>query len=846
MIDFSKFRHISKRPGEIDPLKLFDSLAKSDNINDLYNGQASVLSEWHRRRDESDVIIKMPTGAGKTMVGLLIAQSYMNETGGPAVYLVENKQLVGQVLEQAKRIGIRAFAYEGRTSIGASFLNGESLLVGSYQVIFNGKSIFDSGNLGAIVPLRCIVVDDAHAALSTVRNAFSVTVRKEKLPGLFDRLVKGLGSVFDEIDQGATYRDLIGASSALCADSKVLEVPYWAYRNIVGSIERDITAEIRDSAGDMLDDSLAFSWPLIKDGLRYCRMLIGQGRVTIAPYVPDLSRIPAFRDAAHRVYMSATFADESAIVRVFDVGEEAISHPVAPRMLAGVGMKLILSVSDGTADLAGFAKQCSAEGYGSVVLCPSRVAARRWEEFEILAVEGDAVAKAVDALNHGKEHGPFVFANRYNGIDLPNEACRLLIVDGLPEGGMDDIDRLEQKYLSSSAYYARIVAQRVEQGIGRAARGSSDYCAVALHGSRLVEWVKSRSNKNYFSRETRALLTVGEVISAEVRDMADITSALKQVVDGDREFMEYCASEVAELVDKDEVASRSDSDIETARAIRVAIRLWSEGHGAKGVAKLEACARHLDGDAQLAGYLLLLAARIAYQTGDVKHAQNLHHRARELNRAIFPFKVDVSSAANDDWQVEAILARCQNGLEEFNWKTCALEDDRAKPSKYEEALKDLGYYLGFESERCDKNGDGPDVFWRTGDGKGFVIEVKNGKKANSEFDKQEQGQLQVAVLWCQKNHPELDPIPISVHPTAFAHTQAYAEGTLVLTTQQVKNLCSYVRKLVESSKGAIPLECSSLLDEFNLRPAELIENYMQNFKLAEKSSGNPEFKKRAN
>ena len=835
MVDFRKLGCTSEGPRETEPRKLFASLPKSDNVNDLYDGQASVLSAWYERRNESDIIIKMPTGAGKTIVGLLIAQSYMNQSGGPAVYLVESKQLVEQALNQAKRIGVKAFKYEGGSSINASFRNGEALLIGSYQAMFNGKSTFDRGDMGAAVPLECIIVDDAHAALSTVRRAFSVIVRKDKSPKLFDSLTVGLGSVFDDINQGATYRDLLNASPT--ADGEVLEVPYWAYEGMIGSIERNIARAVQQG-GDELDESLTFSWPLVRDGLRYCRMIIGCGEVSVAPYVPDLSRTPAFSGAVHRVYMSATFADESAIVRVFDVGNEAVSHPIAPRMLAGVGMKLILPVPEGAAELAGFAKQCASEGHGVVILSQSLAAAHRWGEFGIHTVEGDAVTKTVQVLNQGSFHGPVVLANRYNGVDLPGEACRLLIIDGLPEGGMDGVDRLEQKYLSSSAYYARIVAQRVEQGIGRASRGSSDYCAVALYGKTLVEWERSRTSRKLFSRETRALLKIGERVGGLLEQEDDTTTALKQVVDGDPSFMNMCASMLSRLVDEDKGDSRPDSDIATARAIRNAVRLWSDGHGRKGIKKLVDCAENLSEDSQLAGYLLLLGARIAYQLGDFGEAKSLHCRARELNPAIFPFQAGEATDQFNDWQIKGVFGNCPFDVEEFDRKTRALEDDGAEPSEYEMALENLGLYLGFESERHDKVGDGPDVFWKTGDGTGFVIEAKSGKKAGSKFDKDEQGQLRVAVLWCEKNHPELKPIPVSVHPTALSFPQAYAEGTLVLTTESTKILNSRVRRLVETVMNGTRADCSHLLDELSLRPSALIKTYMQMFKSTEGNFAN--------
>jgi replicative superfamily II helicase len=44
-------------------------------FNDLYTSQADVLKTWFNDRNARDVIIKLHTGGGKTLVGLLMAQS---------------------------------------------------------------------------------------------------------------------------------------------------------------------------------------------------------------------------------------------------------------------------------------------------------------------------------------------------------------------------------------------------------------------------------------------------------------------------------------------------------------------------------------------------------------------------------------------------------------------------------------------------------------------------------------------------------------------------------------------------------------------------------------------------
>ncbi|WP_230305162.1 DEAD/DEAH box helicase family protein, partial [Legionella pneumophila] len=50
--------------------------------------QSQVWSKWFDRKEERNLVIKMNTGGGKTVVGLLILKSCLNEKKGPVVYIV--------------------------------------------------------------------------------------------------------------------------------------------------------------------------------------------------------------------------------------------------------------------------------------------------------------------------------------------------------------------------------------------------------------------------------------------------------------------------------------------------------------------------------------------------------------------------------------------------------------------------------------------------------------------------------------------------------------------------------------------------------------------------------------
>ncbi len=79
-MDFSQLGTTTKKAAPVEPIKLFESLPSLENTpNDLWRGQAEALTNWHAVRNSKDVLVSLNTGAGKTIVGLLIAQSLVNE-----------------------------------------------------------------------------------------------------------------------------------------------------------------------------------------------------------------------------------------------------------------------------------------------------------------------------------------------------------------------------------------------------------------------------------------------------------------------------------------------------------------------------------------------------------------------------------------------------------------------------------------------------------------------------------------------------------------------------------------------------------------------------------------------
>ena len=88
MVDFKKLLGKEVKLNENDPLLIFKRLDKESDKAYLRPNQERILSEWKKEYlGRKDTIVKLHTGEGKTLVGLLMLQSSMTAGLGPCIYL---------------------------------------------------------------------------------------------------------------------------------------------------------------------------------------------------------------------------------------------------------------------------------------------------------------------------------------------------------------------------------------------------------------------------------------------------------------------------------------------------------------------------------------------------------------------------------------------------------------------------------------------------------------------------------------------------------------------------------------------------------------------------------------
>lgn len=832
MVDFNKLRTKKEKTKIIDPSEIFRRLPKPQGINDLYTSQASVLQAWFERRTEKDIVLKLHTGGGKTLVGLLIAQSTLNETREPVLYLTPTVQLVNQTLEKAKSHGIAAVPYERGKPLSDDFVNGNAIMVATYKALFHGLSKFGLRGGSQLQTVSAVILDDAHAAFSVVRDSFTLEIKQDKNDPRYESLTELFRKAFKDNDKLGTFDDIVSG-----VEYGVLEVPYWAWHEQIDAVRE----QLRSDAG-----KYPLVWPLLRDQLHICHAIVSRKAFTITPILPLVNAFPTFTEAPRRIYMSATIADDSEIIRTFDADPTSVKHALSSRSLAGVSERMILipdlmqfgfDVRKAIETLIGWTSKLN---FGAIVLVSSDESAAEWSMVAKVARGSQEVETLIEQLQTRKTSGPAVFANRYDGIDLPGDSCRLLVMFGLPSG-TSNYELFRASALYGGATITRMLAQRIEQGIGRGARGSGDHCVVILVGADLAAWIAKDANFRFLTSATRAQLEIGSEISKEVKDLKDLAQTIKRSFDRDSGWTEYHAETLAELVDED-IPEEQNYDL--AAAERKAINLWIDSYHEQAIAKIEkvlADAKVLD--PQTRGWMEQLAARIADKWGNIDRAEDLQRQAFAHNRNLVRPKVlpPYRPLSIPGEQAHAIVQqiggyRLRRGfLQSFEENIVHLNHN-ASANQFEKALAELAVMLGYSSERHDINGKGPDVLWLLPGKIGLVIEAKSRKKEKNALTKEEHGQLLVAAEWFAENYKDHKCVRVSVHPRNVATKAAVAGASHALTYDKLASLVSDARAILvalcssQLSDVDLVVECGRLLTQSQLSANNLVGKYLLPFK----------------
>ncbi len=825
MVDFGKLLRSRSTTRELNPLQIFQSLDRRASHAVLRPAQIAALEQLHARREEHDLVLKMPTGLGKSAVGLLYLQSHMAASGRGVVFLCPTVQLVNQTLEEAARLGVAAHAYPGgQPHPHPDCLGGRAVTVCTYDKMFNGLSTFERSDV-AFTP-EAIVCDDAHAGVEEVLNAFTLRIESG---ALFDSLRLLLSDACRSREPQNWDEVLAGEPSV------VVEVPHWIWRDLIDRASEMIQA----SAGEK---QVKFTWPRLRNHLALTRVVVSSAAVEVSPVLPIVDAVPAFAGAKHRLFASATLADDSILVRSLGCDAASAKSPVVVGSDSPPGERLVLvpSLIDPTLGrewVIRWAKNACRQ-HAVVALCPSSKLANDWVAAGAELGMRDTVEDVVAKLRSGATKFA-VLAQRYDGVDLPDDSCRVLIIDGLPHGESATDLRDRSRLRGVGGPRGRMM-YRIEQGLGRAVRSPADFAVAILAGPELASFVSNADVARHFGRDLQLQLDVArelaDIARADGENPEDaFTSVVEPLLRRNPSWRSFYDERVRNKLSSLD-AMPDVSRIDLANSERDIFTKASVGELDAAAHQLSAAIANVDSPERRAE-LLEMKARclVPLDPGEAMRVQAAAY-AESRGVARPPTGVALRTPAERDAATRLLALRRHftsgNGLiAEFDSVSTAL-DFKAKANQFEEAVKRLGDFLGADSQRPESElGEGPDNLFQWGE-QAFVIECKN-EAGYAVIPKKDAEQLLHSLQWYRAKSSLAEENVCALFigsATRFDVGVHGPDGCRVITPDRLARLVDAVRNFVArlASRGSSDwtnAEVYRLLAEHHLNGKQLLSAF---------------------
>ncbi len=823
MVDFKKrLVGVNASAKPIVPAEIYEKADRESDTGPLRPAQLTVLDEWYTsRRTERDVIVKMHTGQGKTLIGLLILQSKMNENPQPALYICPNGYLVQQTVAQAKRFGIRCCISD--KDLPDAFSDSDQIFVTTVQKVFNGWTKFGLGSQSQSVGY--LVMDDCHACIDAIHQGMKITLPRTHgayapLLALFSADLKDQGAgTYAEIEQGE-YKPF-------------LPIPYWVWTE-----HQDNVATIL--AKHLKTDEIKYAWPLIKDSLQNCTCIVSGTSIEIEPHLPPLEQFGSYANATHRVFMSATVTNDAFLVKGLGLSPASIEKPLVDKNERWSGEKMILipSLIDSSLDrdlvIERFAKVVSKRKFGVVAITPSFKRADDWVKAGAVSPKTETIWKILEGLREGNCEEAVAIANRYDGIDLPDSTCRILILDSKPQGETLT-DRWTEDCRAESEVTRIRIARTVEQGLGRSVRGEKDYSAIIITGPDLVRQLRQKKTRDYFSAQTQRQIKIGlniaefakEEISASKNPFEVLRDLINQCLKRDNGWKTYYDEQMSQLVSGPMIPKA----LKIFAAEYVAEKTFQSGKPEKAMNSIQQLIDEQAIGGAEKGWYLQEMARYA-QAFNKEQSNELQIAAHRLNRYLLKPQKGMAFdpiSAKGQKRIERIVAWIKDFLTvedlmiEIEAITTNLRFGVASDD-FELALDRLGKALGFDANRPDKElREGPDNLWALKDNFFLLIECKNQVSVDrKEINKDETGQMNNSCAWFQNRYPGSKSSNLMIIWTKTLGTGAgFTEEIRIMRNKKLDSLVKNTKAFFSELKGLDLQDISETKLQANLEHHEL-------------------------
>ncbi len=746
-IGFKKVESSSKM--ENTPESLFRDLRRrAPEIKNLWSHQTDILREYSEDfSDSSDVSFELPTGSGKTLVGLLLGLYRIKNFNNKVLYLCPTRQLAYQVHSLSKDYMIKSHVFVGKQNKYprkefSEYLTSKAIAISTYSALFNINPRFENPDI--------IIFDDAHSTEGYISSMWSLEINRFKNKEIFSKIL----SLFEDKLKDSFIR-MIKEDSPGIRDKKFVDmipIPYYWER--IDSIQQILEENIEDGS------NLFFQWKSLEKNLEACNIFISWYEILIRPWIPPTLSHSPFADAKQRIYMSATLGVGGELERL--LGIPKINRiPIPPGWeKQGSGRRFFIfpDYSFDVNEYLPWLVKLINDTERTLILCPNSQTLMDVESSIKKIGTSNSILKSadiedsLDTFSKNKKN-ILILANRYDGLDLPGDTCRHLILYELPIAINIQERFLHNRLAITSLLKDRIVT-RITQAAGRTTRGDTDYSLVTIVGRKLFDFCASEANRIQMHPELQAEIKFG-ITQSDVENFGNLSKFIELFFkqgeewnEADKQIVGIRGGLEKEI---DERTKILDSIVK--EEVNYQYELWKNNYeSALTHAKKIIDTLPSDKFQGYRGLWCYFAGNISKKLAEIKSSveyeessNELYNMATKCARTISWFSEFFNTLERHTSNVDIDLysaysvEKIQENLSELGSIGKLFEkkiDENKKlindnkSTQFEMGLTEVGNMLGFEAYRPSVDSD-PDSIWRLGDHFAIIFEAKSKKDSDS-------------------------------------------------------------------------------------------------------------------
>jgi hypothetical protein len=493
----------------LTPIGVFNGLHLSGEIKELWPDQKEVLTIYSDSlKDKKRIAIELPTGSGKSIIGLLILEMW-RRSGKRVAILTSSNALSEIMLRRCNDLGIQGAMIAGKWRTDTAqrerlknikmYKRCQAIGIINYWAYMQATDI-PKPNI--------LIIDDADFFENWLIDQYSVVISKEHDADIWNQ-------IFNSLNKYPVYKKLLPLGLG-----KTFENVQLVYFPHAFKLIEEIREVISSRSQDQISGNLYWSFKYNSDRMRTYLMFVFGNDIIITPYIILGSDNERLQDIDQIIFMSATLGTPKRIHRIMGSYEpiHILSEKDLKSKIGTMGKRIIfpMDISISGRSLGNDIKNATADivqRFGKVlILCNSLQDANDLKDFlEQLGVECIVYKSEEDSIAFSnRKNGVLLVAGRFIGLDFPGEACRVEIIPRMPYI-LSPIDVLVKNILEDTDYANEKVSHRLVQAFGRCNRNPQDYAIYFMLDSRMASDIRGEEKIfKHFPSRMKAELDFGQ------------------------------------------------------------------------------------------------------------------------------------------------------------------------------------------------------------------------------------------------------------------------------------------------------------------------------------------------